>query len=256
MKSSKSTAFDSESGTPKPHKKVSFDVKPRAMNFARKSTGPHSLKRISKLTPSKCRGLRKKCMHLELNKVDISGYDIPRLPVVDCECSDLYGCARLLPVDESMSCARTSVVRNKHWKKSFGSEISRILKTQNKGVLKKIDVSRVLKGVLKHNRGSHCLSKPVHKKSRMKKISHHTPVLKKGESRKREREPEVKHVKFSEAMPADALVDLCSDGPCSPCSSLVHSSTSTPPSAEAEYELKLKETIEKISEESSAKRRK
>lgn len=79
--------------TNKLHKKVSFDAKPRRIQFAKKSTS-----RIRIRTGTR------KYMRLELTKADISGYKLPR-NILDS--NDLFGCARLLPVEEVLPRARS-----------------------------------------------------------------------------------------------------------------------------------------------------
>ena len=309
MKSSLDVGSSKKHST-KSHKKVSFDVAPRAINFARKSTAPHHYLQSPGHAPCRCKGFGKKymhlelkkgfgkkCMHLELKKVDTTGYKIPQQSMSDYEYACLYGCARLLPVDEALSSARTSKVRNKHEKKSFGSEISRILRSRNtslmdKRVYKKVDVA-VLKSVLKNKLAHRLISKSAYKKSKKTKLAlqkletSNVVVKNKNESRKRAREPEEKQVNFSvdeptmmeptsssvlhstsspQALPSASVDEPMVDNVIGPFTSSVRSpqaslsaSVNSPPSmasAEAEYQQRLKETIDKMSEEPAQKRKK
>lgn len=88
------------SGVPlKKQKKVSFDTKVHRVNFARKSTflrhGHIQRRRVSTKFAQR--------MLLELTKVDITGYKLT-------DSSESGECARMIPVEGILSCSRTNLV--------------------------------------------------------------------------------------------------------------------------------------------------
>ncbi len=266
----------------KSHKKVSFDVKPRTMNIARKSTFLRTPIPSPMNVLRRYKRLNKKHMLLKLHKIDTTGYEIPHFSMFELECSCLYDCARLLPVEEAISCARTSAVRNKIQKKTWNSmkptsshfnvdkkptippssNSDDILKHRESRVHQRVKSPGVLKKkTAQSSKGTlHSSGKPYYKKYKRSKLACQTlkayNVMKSQnpvKSRKRvlDPEPEEKHVDFTLAEPT---MEPTNDDYMEP-TDLVESfpSISSPQDdmakAEVEYELKLKETIEKMTGE-------
>lgn len=96
----------------KVHKKVSFDTKSYRFNFARKSTFARQKTRqqIGRM----------KCMVLNLDKVNVSGYEMPSNPALE----PASVCARLLPVEDVLCCSRTTPVKQKYLKNSARASAS------------------------------------------------------------------------------------------------------------------------------------
>ena len=272
----------------KTQKRVTFDIKPAsAIHIARKSAIPCT---VVQSIHRRYKNFPKKEMLLELKKVDITGYDIPRQSMFERECSVLYGCARLLSVDEVSSCARTSAVRNNGVIRPRSSNLNvdqkpsispslraKIYKTMKgpsgRSMFNKVNrrkhVSTQLKSVMKLksilNKGLYRSDKSYKKSS---KVAHPNKKPSTGmmspdlaDSRKRVREPEEKHVNFtlsesvssesvpSESVPSESMNVFMESLPST-------SSSQDMTSAQLEYELKLKETIEKMTGEPAPKKKK
>lgn len=88
----------SVSGKLKKLKKVTFDTRPRHLNFAKKSAFPR------RSIPSRI--LPKKVMYLNLEKIDISGYSFPSKSD-----DDVLTCARLLPVSDVLALRNIKATR-------------------------------------------------------------------------------------------------------------------------------------------------
>lgn len=85
---------------PKVQKKVSFDTKVHRVNFAKKSTSAHhGVVRRRRLE------MKNRRMVLKTTKVDTTGY---KFPTPEAENGN---CARLIPVEEVLSCSRTNPAR-------------------------------------------------------------------------------------------------------------------------------------------------
>ena len=85
-------------------KKNSFTTIPR--QSVKKSTKPHKNVSINVATM--------KHMHLKLTKIDIHGLEIPRKHFYEAESDVLFGCARIIPVDQIKSCSRNTPVKGIH----------------------------------------------------------------------------------------------------------------------------------------------
>lgn len=120
----------------KVHKKVSFDTKPRHLNFARKSTSSHQKMYGGRATTKKC--------VLKLTKVDISGYKLPgnNDHETESESDSSFGCARLIQANEVLFCARTCAVKRKSTNSSLNTS------TDNGSIMTTLlDVSSQEKGL-------------------------------------------------------------------------------------------------------------
>lgn len=232
IKSSESTNKKS-----KTQKRVSFAVKPHHQNFARKSTVSHK-----NIYHRRIRS--RKCMQLKLTKINIDGYTLPSKCI--SESDDLSTCARLLPVKEVLSSKNVRVVDMQD------SNTINPLPQLNAGINEcNFDFPAALSSKLK-------LLKKVKKKHHLKK-HHLRHKEKKIRKTKLSRIGEAKQAgtflsnsvkERAEAMcDEDSILSQCGEG-----SASGFEENSTISSMDAEYELKLKETIKKFASEIHTKK--